>query len=693
SGGNETVKYMGAIGYLGQEGIMQNSSRKQFNARTNLDIQLTKRLLAKINLAYINNTTKDANSSYANGSSDQIIRQVQRISPWIVNQYEDGSYGAISDGNPIAWLDSGQTVDRVTDNFTGSATAEYTIIDGLKVSAQGSYVMNHQDYNEFVKHIKYNANAESPDPDKLSQDFYNWNRASADVLINYNKTFKEKHKLGVMLGYHTELYKYKEAKTFRKGFPNQSLTDMNAGASSTQTNSGYTRELAMESFFGRINYDYAGKYLLEANVRADASSRFARDNRWGVFPSFSAGWRISEEKFMSGAKNWLNNMKLRGSWGKLGNQDALSDYYPYMPTYDLSPNYPFEGSLNQGAAQTAAKLETISWEEATNWGIGLDATFLNCLNITAEYYNRETTGILMEVAVPTTFGMKGYWDNVGKMTNRGVEFSANFNKTFGDWTVGVGGNFAYNKNEVLDLGGVQNLPPSTQIKKLGSPINAFYLYESDGLFQNQAEIDSYLQKYKFKASGKKIYPGDLIYKDQNGDNKIDSNDRIVIGQPDPKWTFGLNLSAEWKGIDFSALFQGAAGVNRYFNNEVYGNFNGDTGHPSTFWRNAWTPENTNTGVPRYALEGTSVSMQDQVNSTYWLSNASYVRLKNVQLGYTLPARWTKSINISRIRVYYSGQNLFTIHNMGINVDPESPSGRASHYPQVMVNSIGVNITF
>lgn len=692
SGGNENVRYMGAIGYLGQKGIIQNSGRKQFNARTNLDIQLTKRLLAKLNLSYINNFTQDANSTYTDGSSDQIIRQVQRIAPWIVARYEDGTYGTVSDGSPVAWLDLGQTVDRRTDNFTGSATAEYTIIDGLKVSATGSYVMNNQDYTAFVKDIQYNPNLYHG-PNRLNQNYYNWNRASADVLINYNKTFGGKHKLGAMVGYHSELYKYKETTTYRSNFPNNNLTDIDAGSASTMKNSGFSRELAMESFFGRVNYDYEGKYLLEANVRADASSRFAKDYRWGVFPSFSAGWRISEEKFMTGAKHWLNNLKVRGSWGKLGNQDALDDYYPYMNTYTLGKNYPFQGSLSQGAAQTAAKLERISWEEAINWGIGLDATLWNCLTITADYYDRLTQGILMKVEVPTTFGLDGYWDNVGEMRNRGIEFSANFNKTFGDWNVGVGGNFAYNKNEVLNLGGVPRMIDGTSIKIPGSPINSFFLYESTGLFQNQAEIDAYLKANELKASGKKLQPGDLIYKNQNGDKVVDSEDRIIVGKPDPSWTFGLNLSAEWKGIDLQVLFQGAAGVNRYFNGEVYGEFAGDTGHPSTFWRDAWSPENTNTNVPRYALYNESPSDPSQVNSTFWLTNASYLRMKNLQLGYTLPSRWTKSASISRIRIYYSGQNLFTIHNMGINVDPESPSGRASHYPQVMVNSLGLNITF
>ncbi|MCM1908161.1 SusC/RagA family TonB-linked outer membrane protein, partial [Phocaeicola vulgatus] len=323
NGGSENVKYMASLGYLNQTGILPNAGREQFNARTNLDMKINKRLSARMNLSFIKNDYSDASSAYYGGSSDQIIRQLNLIAPWIVARYDDGTWGTISDGSPIAWLDSGMKVNRDNYNFSGMAAVDYEIFDGLKLTLQGAYVNNLQNYNYFQKYIKYNENKES-DPSQLDERFYKWDRTNYDALLNYNKNFG-KHNIKGLLGWHTEKYNYKYQKAVRKKFPNNELTDMNAGDASTQSNEGYTAELAMISWFARINYDFAGKYLLEANIRADASSRFAEGHRWGYFPSFSGAWRISEEAFMESAKDsWLSGLKIRASWGQLGNQDALS---------------------------------------------------------------------------------------------------------------------------------------------------------------------------------------------------------------------------------------------------------------------------------------------------------------------------------------------------------------------------------
>ena len=354
NGGSENVKYMASLGYLNQTGILPNAGREQFNARTNLDMKINKRLSARMNLSFIKNDYSDASSAYYGGSSDQIIRQLNLIAPWIVARYDDGTWGTISDGSPIAWLDSGMKVNRDNYNFSGMAAVDYEIFDGLKLTLQGAYVNNLQNYNYFQKYIKYNENKES-DPSQLDERFYKWDRTNYDALLNYNKNFG-KHNIKGLLGWHTEKYNYKYQKAVRKKFPNNELTDMNAGDASTQSNEGYTAELAMISWFARINYDFAGKYLLEANIRADASSRFAEGHRWGYFPSFSGAWRISEEAFMESAKDsWLSGLKIRASWGQLGNQDALSgsnnDYYPALNTYNLDSKYAFGGSLNSGYYQ------------------------------------------------------------------------------------------------------------------------------------------------------------------------------------------------------------------------------------------------------------------------------------------------------------------------------------------------------
>lgn len=529
------------------------------------------------------------------------------IAPWIVARYDDGTWGTISDGSPIAWLDSGMKVNRDNYNFSGMAAVDYEIFDGLKLTLQGAYVNNLQNYNYFQKYIKYNENKES-DPSQLDERFYKWDRTNYDALLNYNKNFG-KHNIKGLLGWHTEKYNYKYQKAVRKKFPNNELTDMNAGDASTQSNEGYTAELAMISWFARINYDFAGKYLLEANIRADASSRFAEGHRWGYFPSFSGAWRISEEAFMESAKDsWLSGLKIRASWGQLGNQDALSgsnnDYYPALNTYNLDSKYAFGGSLNSGYYQRKYRLETISWEKASTWGVGVDFTLFNKLNGSLDYYNRKTTGIIMDVTVPKEFALDAYKDNVGSMRNSGIEINLSYNTKIGQVDFGIAGNFSYNKNEILDLGGgdpnkyLDATNGYSQRNKVGEAMNSYYIYRADGFFNSQEEADAYTAKYG-NPFGKTFKAGDLRYVDTNKDGKLTADDREYCGSSDPKIIYGFNINAGWKGIDLSLMFNGAAGVKRLFDGyEVYGNFSGDAAHPATIWRDAWTPDNHDASMPR-----------------------------------------------------------------------------------------------
>lgn len=702
SGGTEDVKYMGSVGYLHQTGILPNSEREQFNGRTNLDVQISSRLKTRLNLAYIKNDYSDPNSSYAGGSSDQIIRQLNRIAPWIVNQYEDGTYGTISDGNPMAWLDADQTVDRMNQNFSGTLALDYTILKGLVATVSGSYVDNQQHYRAFQKFIQYNPNKKT-DPNKLNENYYGWNRSTLDALLNYD-TQLGKHGLRAMAGWHAEKYKYSENTMERKNFPTNDLDDMNAGDAATQKNSGYNRELAMISWFGRINYDYAGKYLFEANLRADASSRFAKGNRWGYFPSFSGAWRISEEAFMENTREWLTNLKIRASWGKLGNQNALSDYYPWMNTYSLGASYPIGGALQSGYYQSSYKLSTISWEKARTWGLGLDATINNHINLTVDYYDRETTGIIMDVPVPQEFGLGAYKDNVGAMVNRGVEVLLSYNNKWGDWSFGATGNVAYNKNKLLDLGsedanvnGMTDPNNGNKRRVVGERLNSYYAYRTGGFFESDEAAKAWMDQYKGQAGypfgNRQFKGGDLIYLDTNGDGKLTSDDRELIGSSDPSFTFGLTLNAGWKWFDLTAVFSGAAGVRRFVSNEAYGTFGGDDSHPATIWLDAWTPDNKNAEMPRIAYMSTSPSLPSQVVSDFWIQDASYVRMKNLQIGYTMPKSLVNAVGIQNVRFYYSVENLFTLHNMRLNVDPEIPSERASNFPLTRTHAFGVNVTF
>jgi TonB-linked SusC/RagA family outer membrane protein len=702
NGGSENVKYMASLGYLNQTGILPNAGREQFNARTNLDMKINKRLSARMNLSFIKNDYSDASSAYYGGSSDQIIRQLNLIAPWIVARYDDGTWGTISDGSPIAWLDSGMKVNRDNYNFSGMAAVDYEIFDGLKLTLQGAYVNNLQNYNYFQKYIKYNENKES-DPSQLDERFYKWDRTNYDALLNYNKNFG-KHNIKGLLGWHTEKYNYKYQKAVRKKFPNNELTDMNAGDASTQSNEGYTAELAMISWFARINYDFAGKYLLEANIRADASSRFAEGHRWGYFPSFSGAWRISEEAFMESAKDsWLSGLKIRASWGQLGNQDALSgsnnDYYPALNTYNLDSKYAFGGSLNSGYYQRKYRLETISWEKASTWGVGVDFTLFNKLNGSLDYYNRKTTGIIMDVTVPKEFALDAYKDNVGSMRNSGIEINLSYNTKIGQVDFGIAGNFSYNKNEILDLGGgdpnkyLDATDGYSQRNKVGEAMNSYYIYRADGFFNSQEEADAYTVKYG-NPFGKTFKAGDLRYVDTNKDGKLTADDREYCGSSDPKIIYGFNINAGWKGIDLSLMFNGVAGVKRLFDGyEVYGNFSGDAAHPATIWRDAWTPDNHDASMPRIFYDTNSASSSRSVQSDFWLQDTSYLRLKNLQLGYTLPKGWLNSVGVENIRIYYSVENLLTFDKMKINIDPESTSQRLSSYPLLRTHAFGVNVTF
>ncbi len=693
SGGSEDVKYMTSVGFLGQEGTLKNSDRQQFNMRTNVDIKLSKRFNMRTNMAFIHNEYSNPNASYGGGSS-QFIRQANRMAPWIPYKKEDGNYGSISDGNPAAWIDIDARRFYLQQNFSGALAFDYHIIDGLTFTLQGAYVTDIKETKDYRKECWYDE-VNYHGPDQLEETINRWSRYTLDALLNYNKTFNQDHNFKALAGYKIEKYDWRELKAFRKKFPNSNVTDLNGGDSSTQTNSGYSRELALLSYFGRLNYDYKGKYLLEADFRADASSRFADGYRWGYFPSFSAGWRISEENFMKGMSDWLQSLKLRGSWGLLGNQDAVDDYYPYLPTLYIGKNFPFGGVVNQGITVVSHKVSTISWEKAVNWGVGIDANFLNEFIFSAEYYNRKTTDIIMNIPVSDTFGISGtYQDNKGELRNSGVEVSLGWNHSFNkDWRMSANANFAYNKNELLDLAGVNEIIlDGYNINRIGEPYRSFYVYQVDGLFQSDAEAAAYEAQYgnpwsvPFKG-------GDFRIKDADGDGKLSAKDRVVKGSQQPKGTYGLMLSGGWKNFDLSVFMQGVMGTNRYFSRDVVGSFIGDTSHPSTNWLDAWSPSNTNTTWPRLFLEEQSVSAPNKVYSTFWCMNSDYLRIKNINFSYTLPKMVLNKLGIANAKIYYTGENLFTFDSLPFNADPESASGDLDVYPISKTHSFGINVTF
>lgn len=689
SGGSEYTSYRASVNYQKQDGIIKHTGKQEYSGRTNLTITPNKWLTTNLNLSYTQMDREEPNNAYVGGGLDQIIRQVNRIAPWIPYKNEDGSYGTISDGNPIAWLDMGPQISNQRKTFVGIGSIQITPIEDLKIKALVSHRNVDSDNSEMNKEIQYNP-SKYHGPTKLTKKLSTNTRNTFDLTANYSVSFDGAHNFDVLGGYHAESYEYRYTEAYRENFPSNELTDLNGGATAGMTNKGYTRELNMTSWFGRLNYDFMGRYLFEANVRSDASSRFAKDNRVGVFPSFSAGWRISEEAFFEGLRNTVDNLKIRAAWGQLGNQDALDDYYPTIPTLGLGYDYPFNSEINSGAAIVNAKNAALIWEKTTSYGFGIDATMFNKLNVTIDLYKKQTEGIIMKVPAPNEFALDNFYDNVGKLDNQGIEVSVDYFDTFGDFDFRFGGNVAYNQNELVQLAGTDQIIDGRRIRKLGESLDSWYGYKTDGLHQSEADIANYPTNTIY---GNQVKPGDLRYVDITGDGKVDADDRTLLGNSTPTVNFGFNFSVGYKNFDIMALFQGATGAYGYMDFDAIGAVNGDGQKPAVLWKNRWTPTNTNTDVPRLIDNIYGPSMPQNSTTSYWLRSTDYLRLKNLQIGYNVPTELLSGMNITRLRVYYSAQNLFTLTSFLNGWDPEAPSGRGSGYPVVMTNSFGINLTF
>lgn len=689
SGGNEHAQYHSAVNYQQQDGIIKYTGKKEYSGRTNLTFSPNKWLTTNINLSYKQMDREEPNNAYVGGGLDQIIRQAYRIAPWIPYKNEDGTYGTISDGNPIAWIDLGPQIFEKSKTFLGIGSMQLNVFEGFDLKATVSHRNVETDNKEMNKEIQYNA-TKYHGPTKLTQRLYNNYRNTFDLTANYLNSIDGSHNIGLLAGYHAESFNYKYTMAYRENFPSTELGDINGGSTNGMKNEGYTRELNMVSWFGRVNYDYQGKYLLEGNVRFDKSSRFAKEKRLGLFPSFSAGWRISEEPFFENAREYVDNLKIRASLGVLGNQDALNDYYPTVPTLSLGNDYPFNSLIHSGAAIVRAKNAGLLWEKTTSYGLGLDATIFNKLNLTLDLYKKQTSDIIMEVPSPDEFALTGFYDNVGKVDNKGIEVSADYNDYFGKINFHFGTNFAYNKNKLLQLAGTNEIISGSTIRRVGEPIDAWFGYKTAGLYQSVNEIENWPKNTIYSTQ---LKPGDLKYVDVTGDGEVNSEDRVILGQQTPPFNFGFNFGIGYKHFDFLALFQGTLGGNGYMNFDAIGATNGDAQKPAKFWLKRWNPNNTNTDVPRVIDNIYGPSMPQNSTTDYWLRSTDYLRLKNLQLGYNVPSDKIKKWGVSRLRIYYSAQNLFTLTSFLKGWDPEIPSGRGSNYPVVMTNSFGINLSF
>ena len=704
SGGSEDVKYMASAGFLGQEGTLRNSDRQQFNLRTNLDIKLSDKFTMRTNMAFIHNDYSEPNASYGGGST-QLIRQADRIAPWIPYKKEDGSYGSISDGNPAAWVDINSRKYHLLQNFSGILAFDYHIIDGLTFTLQGAYVTNIKETKDYRKECWYD-DVNYHGPDQLGETISRWSRYTLDALLNYDKTFNQDHHFKAMVGYKIEKYDYRNLYAFRKSFPNSEVTDLNGGDSSTQTNSGYSRELALLSYFGRLNYDYKGKYLLEANFRADASSRFAKGYRWGYFPSVSAGWVISNEAFMERTSSWMDFLKLRASWGQNGNQNIAG--FQYLANIAFDSKYFFgDNKTNSftGAYPSILANPDITWETSEQINVGLDTRFLNGrLSAVFDWYNKSTKDWLVQAPIVGIYGTGAPFVNGGDVRNRGVELGLGWNDQVNDFRYGVNFNISYNKNEVTRIANTEGIihGPANVLShntselyraEVGYPIGYFWGYKTDGLFQTEADVKAYTN-----AEGTVIQPdaqpGDLRFVDTNGDGMIDDNDKVMIGDPNPDVNFGFSLNLGYKGFDLSVVTNGVAG------NQIaraYRSANLPFENYTTEILGRWHGEGTSNSIPRVTASG---HINDLYVSDRYIESGSYWRISNITVGYDFKKLFT-GLPLQQARLYVTGQNLATITKYK-GLDPEVGYGFDSSwasgidlgfYPSPRVFMVGVSIKY
>ena len=462
---------------------------------------------------------------------------------------------------------------------------------------------------------------------------------------------------------------------------------------------GPNADATLASLFTRASYNYDERYMLQVTVRRDGSSRFGANNHYAVFPSFSLGWNLTNEKFMEKRPEWLTSTKVRFSWGKNGNEKIGN--FKYTVLTSANNNYLFGSGENMVNGVKASGLANpdLKWEESEQLDLGIDFGFFNnALTFTADYYKKTTNGMLMEMNIPSYVGESKPIGNVGKMENSGVELEAAYKFRVRDWNFRVAGNLSYLKNELIEYGndsGWANLDSFQGIGTItraqnGMPFPYFYGYKTAGVFQNEAEIKAYTDKNGNMIQPNAV-PGDVRFVDLDGNGVIDDNDRTDIGKGMPDWTYGLNLNVAWKNFDLSMMWQGTIG------NDVFDatrRVDITTSNLPTWMLGRWTGEGTSNTYPRFVL-GDNVNWQ---SSDLYVYDGSYLRLKNIQLGYTLPEALTRKVFISSLRVYVAAENLLTFTKYH-GFDPEISSGSTSLgidrgvYPQAKTWTVGVNVAF
>jgi TonB-linked SusC/RagA family outer membrane protein len=691
-GGDGNSQYSFSLGYFDQAGNVEGLRNQKISTRFNINTKFNDRFSINGNIAYQYSPTVEPISSYA-PSFGSMLKLLNRISNTVVNQYPNGQYGYVGDGNPMAWLDSGSENKTIANTLTANFGADWEIVKNLHFKPALQYRGTSGSRKQFMEKIDYfsqstGALTKTQGPNQLYQTSDKNTYYNVQALLDYKLNLGEKHHLNFLGGATKEYSLYEFMSAYRQDFLNNELPEINAGPATGQKSEGYSNDWALQGYFGRFNYNYDERYLFEANYRYDGSSRFAGDNKWAAFPSFSAGWNVSNEQFFESITDVVNSLKFRASWGQLGNQQASSNY-PTYATVQSGQNYSFNQSLAPGIAPNSGANADAKWETTTATDFGFDASFLsNKLSFTVDYFTKITDDILMTLPVGEVYGLSAPVVNAGSVSNKGWEFSAKYNTNIGEVKLDLGANLTYIDNEITDLKGVGPIVGggSSTFQDVGYPINSLYGYISEGIFRTQDEVANHA------TQSSKTGPGDLKYKDINGDGLIDSNDRTYLGTYFPKTTYGFNIGASYKAFEISAFFQGAAGVKSNVSNMI-GQIGGTSSKPTTAFLDNWTVDNPDASFPRL---WTSYKQNDPEStpSSFWVKDASYLRLKALTVAFNFPESLNKKIGIANAKIYYSGQNILTFTDFYSWIDPEVGSSASIYsYPQVVTNSIGLSVNF
>ncbi|MGQ8338809.1 TonB-dependent receptor [Sunxiuqinia sp. A32] len=695
SSGKGKLKTYTSFNYVNQEGIVVNTAADRFNLRSKLDLKLNDHIRFGLNLSGSNKKTNSTRGMDTENDTN-VLTNAMRVTPAAPIYYNNGNYrvgftdvpGYQYIHNPVMYANVGSNTE-VDKNFVSAFTAEIKL-KGFTFNSQVSYRYTESVLKNWNPKIAIYDDSDvlvyQNDNASLTQKYSNNNRIQIENYLKYDKTIAKKHSISAMLGHTFLQNKHIMFSGYGVGFASNSLQVLDASSNDTQRAYGNEWNNSLQSVFGRINYNYKEKYLFESNIRYDGSSKFAKGNRYGLFPSFSAGWRISEEDFLKD-NPLLSNLKLRMSWGELGNQDIGSNY-AYASVYSTNTAYLVNGEYTTGAAIVDLANDAISWESTETSNFAVDMGIANKLTLTFEYFIRKTKNMLLKLPIPLTLGNLGApFQNAGEIQNKGWDLSGNFRDKINDFSYSLNFNISSVENEAIDLNG-QEWYPENRIVREGEALNSWYGFQVEGIFQNQDEID------QAATQTPKAVPGDLRYKDISGvdgvpDGKINSYDRTIIGDDFPQFTFGFGGNFNYRNFDCSIFFQGIANKDVYTFNNVNTPGNRDNNNWTVDWLNRWTPENPSTEYPRLAIgRDSNVKFSD-----YWMEDGSYLRLKNIELGYSFSKAFLNKLSIDNLRFYVGGQNLLTFSKLK-HFDPERSGGSTGFsYPQLKVYQIGLNVTF